>query len=302
MKQLLFIVNPVAGRTQIRSHLYDIVEIFANYDYEITMHPTLGEHDARDTVRKKGNQYDLVVCAGGDGTLDQTITGMMLGNIQTPLGYIPCGTTNDFAKSIGIPKDAVRAARRAVKYKPHAIDIGALHGIEADDDANDYFVYIASFGAFTDVAYSTPQDLKNTFGHTAYLMEAVKALTSLKSYHVTIEANDRQITGDYIFAMVCNSLSVGGFRAIGARDVEFDDGLFEVVLIRYPQSPLELQSILNSILLDQDNEKYITTFKTDHIIFHSDDPIPWDLDGEYGGDHTDVTIDIHKKAINLVRK
>ena len=302
MMQLLFIVNPVAGRTSIKSRLYEIIETFASYGYEVIVHPTIAEHDARNTVCQKGNDYDLIVCAGGDGTLDQTITGMMQGKVTTPLGYIPCGTTNDFAKSLGIPKDPVRAARRAVKYQPQLIDIGSLHTNTDNIESNDYFVYIASFGAFTDVAYSTPQDLKNTFGHTAYLMEALKALTSLKSHHVTIEANGQIITGDYIYAMVCNSVSVGGFRAIGAKNVEFDDGLFEVVLINYPQSPLELQSILTSILMNEDNEKYITTFKTDHITFHSDELIPWDLDGEYGGEHKDVEIDIHEKAIQLVRK
>lgn len=302
MKRLLFILNPVAGRTQIKSRLYEIIETFAKYDYEVVLHPTLSEHDARNIVKQSGNDYDLLVCAGGDGTLDETVTGMMMGNITTPLGYIPCGTTNDFAKSLGIPKDPVRAARRAVKYFPHPIDIGSLYSETDGIIHQDYFVYIASFGAFTDVAYSTPQDLKNAFGHTAYIMEAIKALTSLKSYHVTIEANGRKITGDYIYAMVCNSLSVGGFRAIGAKDVEFDDGLFEVVLIQYPQSPLELQSIITSILMNEDNEKYITTFKTNNITFHSDDPIPWDLDGEYGGDHCDTEITIHDKAISLVHK
>lgn len=302
MKQLLFIVNPVAGRTLIKSRLYEIIETFAGYDYEVVVHPTIAEHDAQNTVCQRGNDYDLIVCAGGDGTLDQTITGIMHGNVTTPLGYIPCGTTNDFAKSLGIPKDPIRAAKRAVKYQPLPIDIGSLHTNTDNCESNDYFVYIASFGAFTDVAYSTPQDLKNTFGHTAYLMEAVKALTSLKSYRVTIEANGQTITGDYIFAMVCNSLSVGGFRAIGAKNVEFDDGLFEVVLINYPQSPLELQSIITSILMNEDNEKYITTFKTDHITFHSDELIPWDLDGEYGGEHKDVEINIHEKAVHLVRK
>ncbi len=302
MKQLLFILNPIAGRTQIKSHLYQIIETFAQHEYEVTMHPTLFEHDARDYIMQHGSDYDLVVCAGGDGTLDDTVTGMMLGDIATPLGYIPCGTTNDFAKSLGIPKDPVRAAKRAVKYSASPIDIGALHSETDGRPDLDYFVYIASFGAFTDVAYTTPQDLKKTFGHTAYIMEAVKALTSLKSYRVTIEAGDTVLTGDYIYAMVCNSLSVGGFRAIGAKDVEFDDGLFEVVLIRYPQSPIELQSIITSILMNEDNEKYITTFKTDHISFHSEDAIPWDLDGEYGGSHTDVTITIQNKAISLVRK
>ncbi len=302
MKRLLFIINPTAGRTGIKSSLYEIIETFTTYEYEVTVRPTLERNDIRRIVTEQGRDFDLIVCAGGDGTLDQTVTSMISGGITTPLGYIPCGTTNDFAKSLGIPKDPVRAARRAVKYTPSAIDIGSMASLEAGSTHQDYFVYIASFGAFTDVAYSTPQDLKNAIGHTAYIMEALKTITSLKSYHVTIQANGQRITGDYIFAMVCNSLSVGGFRAIGARDVEFDDGLFEVVLIRYPQTPLELQSIITSILMNEDNEKYITTFKTDNITFHSEEAIPWDLDGEYGGDHKEVAIEVHHKAVNLIRK
>ncbi len=302
MKKLLFIVNPSAGRTTIKNKLFEIIEIFADYDYETVIRPTKKENDARDMAASECENYDLIVCAGGDGTLDGTVTGLMMANSKIPLGYIPCGTTNDFAKSLGIPKDPVRAARRAVRYEPHAIDIGSLTSNTGTTAMTDYFVYIASFGAFTDVAYTTPQELKKTFGHTAYLMEALKSVMSLKSYNVTITANGETITGDYIYAMVCNSNSVAGFRPIAAKNVEFDDGLFEVVLISYPKTPLELQNIITSIVMNEDNTAYIKSFKTDKVTFQCSEPIAWDLDGEHGGNHTDVTIEVHKDGVQFVRK
>lgn len=302
MKKLLFIVNPSAGRTTIKNKLFEIIEMFSDYDYETVIRPTKKEHDARDIAFQECSKYDLIVCAGGDGTLDETVTGLMMANSQTPLGYIPCGTTNDFAKSLGIPKDPVRAARRAVRYEPHAIDIGSMITTGEAGQKQDYFVYIATFGAFTEVAYSTPQDMKNIMGHTAYMVEALKSIMSLKSYAVTVTTDNETITGNYIYAMVCNSNSVAGFRPIAAKNVEFDDGLFEVVLITYPKTPLELQSIITSILMNEENTEFIKSFKTNKVTFHSEEAIPWDIDGEYGGDHTDVTIEVHDKAIEFVRK
>ncbi len=302
MKKLLFLVNPSAGRTIIKNRLYEIVEIFYNFGYETTVYPLIAENGSEDMTRYHGGEYDLVVCAGGDGTLDRTVTGIMKCEDPVNLGYIPCGTTNDFAKSLGIPKDPIRAAKRAVKYQPSPIDIGSMTALDEGKNSVDYFVYIASFGAFTDVAYSTPQNLKNAFGHTAYLMEAVKSITSLKSYYVKVESEEMTTEGSYIFAMVSNSNSVGGFKAIGARNVEFDDGLFEVVLINYPKTPLELQTIVGSIIMGDYSCPYIRTFKTKRVKFTCEQAIPWDLDGEYGGHHRSIEINVKEHALKLVRK
>lgn len=173
MKNLLFIVNPSAGKKHIKSRLFEIVDLFVKADYNVRVYPTQAKEDALRLVSEEGWLYDVIVCAGGDGTLDEVVTGCMKCGCDTPIGYIPCGTTNDFAKSLGIPKDPIRAAKRIVKYQPQPIDVGSFNG--------DFFVYVAAFGAFTDVTYTTPQEYKNYFGHMAYVIEGIKSVTDRKS-------------------------------------------------------------------------------------------------------------------------
>lgn len=289
-KKLLFIYNPKSGKGNIKNHLADIVDVFAKENYEIIIHPTQYAGEAVEVVRDQP-EIDLVVCSGGDGTLDEVVTGMMKREDKHPIGYIPAGSTNDFAASLKIPKNMKKAAITAVQGTSFACDIGAF-----DDD---FFVYIAAFGIFTEVSYETDQQMKNMLGHLAYVLEGAIRLPQTKSYHMKFTANGETIEGDFMFGMVTNSRSVGGVTNITGKNVELDDGVFEVMLIKTPKNPLELNLILSSLVLEKINTDLIYCFKTDRIDFMSTEEVPWTLDGEFGGRKTAVTIKNEHKALEI---
>lgn len=290
-KRLYFVYNPYSGRGQIRSKLFDILQIFSDAGYELTVHPTREPKDASRQIEGLPEGYDLVVCSGGDGTLDEVVHGMMQRENRIPIGYIPSGTVNDFARSLKIPRNMVQAARIAVEGRDFPCDMGTFNG--------EHFVYIAAFGIFTDVAYSTRQDMKNVLGHMAYLLEGMKRLTNIPSYHMCLESEECRTEGDYIFGMVTNSRSVGGFKSIIGRKVQFDDGVFEVTFIRAPKNPVELQETLGAILLKEINSKYMDSFRTSRLTVESEDMIPWTLDGEFGGEWQSVVIQNYQKALQI---
>ncbi len=281
-KKMLFVYNPKAGKIQIRSKLADILDVFAGAGYEITILPTRGPGDARDAIAIRDRSYDLVVCAGGDGTLDETVTGMVRSGFRTPIGYIPCGSTNDFAGSLSIPKNLVRAARTIVEGQNFACDIGSFN--------EDVFVYIAAFGLFTDVSYGTGQDMKNLLGHMAYLLEGMKRLPAIRSYPMRVSYEGGIIVDDFIFGMITNSLSVGGFKNITGRHVKLDDGMFEVTLVRRPKNPMELNDIMLALLNRDIDANAMYCFRTAQLELESTEPVAWTLDGEYGGNPQSVRI------------
>ena len=209
------------------------------------------------------------------------------------LGYIPSGSTNDFASSLGLPKNMRKAAQTAALGKPFLVDVGVF-------GKNRYFVYVAAFGAFTEVSYSTPQETKNILGHQAYMLEGVKSLTNLKSYTMTVESDEMTLEGDFIFGMVTNTISVGGFKGLVASNVRLDDGLFEVLLIRTPKTPMELTNILSSMILKEEQSEYVYRFKTSRLTIHAEEPVDWVLDGEFGGAKTDVEIVNLQKRISII--
>lgn len=291
VKKLFFIYNPHSGRGQIRSKMYDILQTFADAGYELTVYPTKAPRDAVRRVQDLPDDYDLVVCSGGDGTLDEVVQGMMLRERKLPLGYIPSGTVNDFAGSLKIPRNMAQAARIAVEGKDFRCDIGTFN--------EEHFVYIAAFGIFTDVAYSTRQNMKNALGHMAYLLEGVKRLTNIPSYHMHLVSEELEAEGDFIFGMVTNSRSVGGFKSIIGRKVQFDDGVFEATFIRTPKNAAELQEILAAIILREIDSKYMYSFRTAHLLVEAKAPVPWTLDGEFGGEWESAVIQNHQKAIAI---
>lgn len=291
LKKLFFIYNPHSGRGQIRSKLFDILQTFSDAGYEMTVYPTKAEKDATCQIQHLPDDYDLVVCSGGDGTMDEVVQGMMLREKKIPLGYIPSGTVNDFARSLKIPRNMKEAARIAVEGKDFPCDIGTFN--------EEHFVYIAAFGIFTDVAYSTRQDMKNALGHMAYLLEGVKRLANIPSYHIRLSSQELEAEGDFIFGMVTNSRSVGGFKSIIGRKVQFDDGVFEATFIRTPKNAAELQEILAAIVLKEIDSKYMYSFRTARLVIESEAPIPWTLDGEFGGDCQSAVIQNHQKSITI---
>lgn len=292
MKKLLFIYNPNAGKGTLKTKVSDIVDVFVKAGYDVTIYPTQCYQDAYNKVLGIENLYDLVVCSGGDGTLDEVMTAMMRREIKMPVGYIPAGTTNDFANSLRIPRDIMKAAYTAVNGSRFACDIGAFN--------DDYFVYIAAFGLFTDVPYQTKQEVKNVLGHLAYLLEGVKRLYNIPSYRIKVTHDGEVIEDDFIFGMATNSRSVGGFRNMIGKKVRFDDGVFEVTLIRTPKNAKALQEIISALLDERVNTEHMFTFRTGDITFESVEEIPWTLDGEYGGSHDSVSIQNKQKALQIM--
>jgi YegS/Rv2252/BmrU family lipid kinase len=292
MKRLLFIFNPYSGKAQIKNHLLDIIDTMVKAGYEVNAYPTQARGDAAVKVENEAGAYDLVVCSGGDGTLDEVVTGMMRREKKVPLGYIPAGSTNDFATSLGIPREMQKAAAVAAGGKPFPCDIGYFNG--------DYFVYVAAFGLFTEVSYKTSQEWKNLLGHAAYILEGAKYLHDIPSFMMQVEYNNTRILDEFIYGMITNSTSVGGFKGMTGKDVELDDGLFEVTLIKMPRNPIELNEIIAALINLVDDTDKIYSFKTDEVKFTLNSAIPWTLDGEYGGDHAEVVVKNLHRAVEIM--
>ena len=291
---MLFVFNPKAGKESIHTYLLDIIDLFNKNGYEVIAHATQYPRDAYEMVLKYESRVDLIVCSGGDGTLDEVVTGIMEKNSKVPLGYIPAGSTNDFANSLFMPKNMLEAARNIMKEEVYLCDIGRFN--------RQTFAYIAAFGLFTDVSYQTDQGLKNVLGHTAYLLEGFKRLFDIKYYHMKVECEELTVNEDFIYGMVTNSRSVGGFKNLTGKNVDMNDGLFEVTLIKMPRTPAELQEILRALMSREDETDLIYSFKSRKLVITSDEDVPWTLDGEYGGSHKAVEIENHHEALNLYLK
>lgn len=290
-KRALFIYNPRAGKAMIRSKLSDIMELLEQGGYETMVRPTTRSGDACAYVKECAPETELVVCSGGDGTLDEVVTGMLTSGREIPIGYIPAGSTNDFGISLRLPRNMLRAAEVVITGRDFPCDVGAFN--------EDVFVYIAAFGLFTEVSYETDQEIKNVLGHMAYLLEGVKRLSAIRSYPLKVTHGDQVIEDEFIFGMVTNSVSVGGFKQITGKNVELDDGVFEVTLIRRPGNPMELNAVMAALLNRDINAQCMLYFRTEQVTIESPQPIAWTLDGEYGGSHEKALIRNCHKAITM---
>lgn len=292
----LFIYNPNAGMMQIKNYLYDILNVFSKANYDLTVLPTKATQEAIKHVRKNCDRFDLIICSGGDGTLNEVVNGMMASKreILPLLGYIPAGSTNDFANSLKLPNDMVKAAKLITIGSPYKYDIGKFN--------SRYFVYVAAFGAFSEVSYATPQDMKNAIGHLAYIVEGIKSLANIKSYKVKFKTEELSVEGNFIYGMISNTYSVGGIYKLDKKSVKFDDGQFEVLLIREPKDPIELGEISGFILGNRKHTDMVISFKTSHIKIETDDNVPWTLDGEYGGNPNKINISVINNAIQIINR
>ncbi|MCB6546108.1 diacylglycerol/lipid kinase family protein [Blautia glucerasea] len=290
-KKMLFVFNPKAGKGKIKTHLLDIVDIFSSHNYEIIIRSTQAPRDAYEKAKEYADSVDLIVCSGGDGTLDEVVTGIMEVDSSVPIGYIPAGSTNDFANSLFMPKNMIRVAEMIMAEELYHCDIGRFN--------QKTFAYVAAFGLFTDVSYETDQDLKNVLGHVAYVLEGVKRLFDIKSYHMKVSSEEVQVEDDFIVGMITNSRSVGGFKNLTGKNVDMNDGFFEVTLIVHPKNPLQLQEIMTALVMAEDNTDMIYSFKTRKLTIETDEEVPWTLDGEFGGNHSYVEIENRHKALNL---
>lgn len=290
-QKLLFIFNPHSGKGQIKNHLMDIIDTMVKADFEVTIYTTQAQADATRKVIEDGAGYDRIICSGGDGTLDEVMTGLMQAKLDIPIGYIPAGSTNDFANSLGIPKDMVKAAEAAVGGNPFPCDIGEFN--------SDTFVYVAAFGLFTEVSYKTSQQLKNIFGHVAYIMEGMKSLHDIPSFRMLVEYEGQMFQDEFVYGMITNSISVGGFKGMTGSDVKLDDGVFEVCLIKKPKNPIELNEILACLTNLIDDSDLIYSFKTDEVHITAKEKVAWTLDGEFGGEHEKVLIRNLKQKVSI---
>lgn len=295
MRQMLFVFNPRSGKEQIKRYLLDILDIFTKAGYHIHVHVTQGQGDAVKAVTALGASMDVIVCSGGDGTLNETVTGMMKLKKQPLLGYIPAGSTNDFASSLRIDRHMAQAARAIVEGSPRAVDAGVFCG-------DRYFMYIAAFGAFTEVSYATPQDRKNLLGHQAYMLEGVKSLSGIKPYRMRVEWEDQMLEEEFVFGMVTNTVSVGGFKGLVNQSVALDDGVFEVLLIRMPRTAADLSNIVSYMFLKEEPNEYVYKFKTSSLRLSSEAEVDWVLDGEYGGARRQVEIENLCKQVQILLK
>lgn len=292
MEELLFIYNPQAGQGKARGKLADIVNAFSTNGYLTTVYPTQAPGDATGLVRTIGKRYGRIVCCGGDGTLHEVVAALMEMDAPPVLGYIPAGTTNDFSRNLDLPRDMAQAAEIAAAGPTMRCDMGRFNGHS--------FVYVAAFGAFTDVSYDTPQQFKNLFGHLAYVLEGIGRLGSIRSWNMRVEYDGGELEGEFIFGMVSNTRSVGGFKGWPAQEVELDDGQFEVILVRAPKNPLELQAILHSVITQSPGgDGPLVGFHTRSLKLTCGEEVAWTLDGEYGGSHREVQVENVQKVLEL---
>jgi len=294
-KKMLFVYNPVSGKGAVRMHLADIIDIYTTGGYTVTLHPTSGKKDGYSFIKEHSKDYDVISVCGGDGMLNEAVNALMcLDEKERPqLAYLPSGSTNDFAGTVGIPLDLRRAAKMVVEGSPFFCDAGKFN------DKN--FAYVAAFGAFTSVSYDTAQEFKNVFGHLAYIMEGIRQLPTIRPQQVKVSFDTEVIEDQFLFGMVTNSLQVGGIKNTIGSAVSLNDGLFEVLLVKKPQTASEFQSIITSFLSQSAaSTESVIRFKTTKIKFESEEPIAWTLDGEFGGEYKEAEIENLHRGFSVI--
>lgn len=295
-KKLLFFVNPRAGHSEIRGTLMQVIQIFTEGGYEVTVHPTSGPRDLTRQMAARGAGFDLVVCTGGDGTLNEAVSGLMQlpEEKRPPIGYIPSGTVNDVARTLGLSMDTLQAAQDIVSGRPFPIDVGSF-------GESGWFVYVAAFGLFTSVSYETPQEGKQILGRLAYFLHGVKALSDVRPIHARVECEGKEMELELLDGLVCSTTSVGGVLKLESLGISLNDGWSEMLLVRDIKSLAEFNSVGTALLKNdfRSNENLVSG-KVQRVRFRFDEPIDWTLDGEYGGTVTDVELVNHQRAVNII--
>ena len=294
MKKMLFVMNPYSGMRKANRYLADIIALFNRADFEVIVHMTAGQGDATRIVERRAAEMDLIVCCGGDGTFNETISGMLKAGVDVPLGYIPAGSTNDFAASLKLPTNIMQAAADIVEGEPVPYDVGKF--------GDRYFSYVASFGAFTKASYSTPQSIKNMLGHTAYVLEGINELSQIKNEHVRIEMDGQVIEDDFLFGAISNSTSVGGILSLSPEIVDMADGQMEVLLVRAPRNLTEITECIQAVQSQKYSCAMITFRSTSKVRVFADPDMPWTLDGEREEGHEQVDVENVHHAIRLMQR
>ena len=291
-RHMMLLINPNAGKGGYKSSLAAIVEAFSRSDWLPTVYLTKARGDAREIVEKEAGNYEMVVCIGGDGTLSEVASGMMLRTDRRPIGYIPLGTANDVAHTLGLSPDPAAAAA-IVHGNRFPLDIGQF-------GQDGFFTYIAAFGAFTEVSYATPQEAKQTLGHLAYMLEGLRSLNHLNHYHAIVEYDDGVVQDDFIFGAVTNSTSIAGLLRLDESRVNLADGMFELLLVKTPQNLLDRNSIITSVLSHNFSAPNVLFLRSREVRILFDEPVSWTRDGEDGGSHRDVLIFNRHPGVELI--
>ena len=294
MKKMLFVMNPYSGMRRANKYLADIVALFNGADYEVTIHMTAGQGDATRIVEERCADKDLIVCCGGDGTFNETITGLLRAGKNIPVGYIPAGSTNDFAASLKLSPNIMQAAQDIVEGEPVPCDMGKF--------GDRYFSYVASFGAFTRATYTTPQSIKNMLGHTAYLLEGINELSQIRNEHVRLEIDGQVIEDDFLFGAISNSTSLGGILKLNPELVDMSDGRMEILLVRAPQNLTELAECLQALQVQKYNCAMITFQSAKKIRIFANPFMNWTLDGEREEGHEQVDVENIHHAIHIMKR
>ena len=294
MKRMLFLMNPFAGQRKANRHLVDILTIFNRAGYDVLVHMTAGVGDAARVAQEKAGEVDLIVCCGGDGTFNETVSGIQRSGMDIPVGYIPAGSTNDFAASLRLSLDPLQAARDIAEGSPISYDLGRFN--------DRYFSYVASFGAFTRVSYATPQSVKNALGHTAYLLSGIQELSQIRNVHVRLEIGGELVEDEFLFGAICNTTTVGGVPLLTPNLVDMSDGQFEVLLVRMPRNVTEITECIQAVQSQQYNCSMITFRSAREITVWPDPDMVWTLDGERADGSAQITIRNLHLAVKLMRR
>ena len=294
MKKLLFIMNPLAGQKRANRFLPDIISLYNRAGYDVTTYITGAPGDATRVAARLASETDLIVCCGGDGTLNETISGVLRRGVDVPIGYIPAGSTNDFATSLKLSTNIMQAAQDVLDGTPRAYDVGDFGGR--------YFSYVASFGAFTRTSYSTPQSVKNALGHTAYLLEGIQEISQLRKEHIRMEMDGQVVEDDFLFGAISNSTSVGGVLALDPKQVDLGDGKFEIMLIRAPRNLTEITECIQAVQTQKFSCAMITFCSASNIRVYADPAMPWTLDGEKEEGKELIEVRNLHQAIRLIHK
>ncbi len=294
MKKLLFVMNPFSGQKRANRYLPEILQMFNQAGYETTVHITSGRGDASLAVERQGQGKDLIVCCGGDGTLNETISGLLNSGQDIPIGYIPAGTTNDFASSLKLSGNPLQAAQDILLGEPVAYDIGKF--------GDRYFSYVASFGAFTKASYQVPQNIKNMLGHAAYVLGGISELSQVRKEYLRFEIDGQIVEDDFLFGAICNSTSIGGVLTLNASQVDMSDGLFEVLLVRSPRNLTELTECIQALQNQTYNCATLTFRSAKTVKIWADPSMNWTLDGEKEDGHEEVVAENLHRAIRLIQR
>ncbi len=292
MKKLLLLANFYSGKGIIKPNIADMINYYNSKGFEVTVYSSQHQGHITEIIQKTGSQYDNIICCGGDGTLNETINGIMCLDRKPLLGYIPCGSTNDFAKSINIPTIVEDSYKTAVDGKPFLIDVGKIN--------NKYFSYVAGFGLFTNVSYETPQTTKNILGYQAYILTGLKEITNIKTYPIKITYDGGTIEDDIMIGLISNSNSIAGIKMLSGNYADFNDGLFEVLLVKNPSNTSLLKSIVSCLVEKKFDNDMFYSFKTNKLTIESVESIKWTVDGEYSGDYTSAQINVCTQAVQIL--